>query len=499
MRIASRDALGSSGMVGGPGAVGRRLPHLVLALVFGACCGVDLHPPTAGSLGLAAPTRAMDRVHERLATGPKRLWAGAAAVDVTTDLPRTRGIPLGGFEFGRTNQGVRDPVFARALFLDDGNAPLVLVAVDNIGMMNDDVRAARALATDRWGDRVIVASTHDHVGPDTVGFWGCAAFGALPVCSGKDAEYMVRLRHGIAQAIDLAASSARPARLRTVVARADPVLSANVHNEIEHQKDDSVRILSLDGEDGANIAVVANWGCHAEALLNDVQLSADWPGVFYRRWAQEVGGVGIFVEGAQGGLVAPNPYAVLPGPKVPDLQPEDFPVEQRLVLRDKIGHSIFETVRDALKAAPAGHGPDGVTIAAAARRVELPVDNWMVKYMVSRGIPERDLRWNPDGRDAWMRTDVVAARLQSGGAVLADLVTLPGEPAPPFVAEVDATSSAPVKLNVALGNDEIGYILREADWDQPWYEYEHTLSLGRSTSTRLLEVVRELRAVLGAR
>jgi hypothetical protein len=455
------------------------------------CCGSqwrERQPPR-----LAPATKALDSVHERLArTGGGRLHAGAAVVDVTPELP----LFLGGFEAGRLSQGVRDPVFARALYLDDGQSPFVLVTIDVIGLQNDDVRECRELASDRWRDRILVASTHDHAGPDTIGLWGRTLAGVVPLCTGRIPEYMDDLRRKVALAVDAAALAARPARIRVAATRVEPVLSENVHEEIASQKDDLLRVLVVEGEDGAPIAGVANWGCHAEALGNDDHVSADWPGAFYRRWEREVGGVGIFAAGALGGLVAPNFRANLRGPlpepgrTIEDYRIENQSITERLALMEAIGGAIADAAAAAARGAEA-LGPDGVTLSVATGRVKLEMDNWRFEYVDRKRLAPRSSKRS--GGRTFVETDVVALRIRAEGRVVADLASVPGEPTPPVVEDLDATSDAPAKFNVALGNDEIGYILREAEFDRDAYEYERTLSLGSRTATRLVEAIRELR------
>jgi hypothetical protein len=471
---------------------------LVTAALLGAltaiagCCGSMVADP--GKMDLPRTTKNMDKVHDRLvATGEKRLYAGAAVVDITTDLARGKGIFLGGFDSGRRNKGVRDPVYARALFLHDGYEPFVLVTIDTIGYMNDDVRDAVGLVTDRFQDRVVIGSTHNHVGPDTMGIWGCAFAGVLPVCSGRIPEYMEEVRHRIAHAVDLAAASAKPAKLRAGTAMAPRDLCLNIHDEIENVTDDLVRVLAFEDDDGKSIGVLANWGCHAESMWNDDQLSADWPGAFYKQWDREFGGVALFAPGALGGLAAPNPFAHKPDvERNPELSPGDLPVDDRVALRDHIGKALHQTVKAALAGSRA-EGP-GVRLHSLTRRIELPVLNWLYSYIGNRGLIRRTVRH--EGTRQFLFTDVTALRILAGGRVVADLATIPGEPAPQLVQEIDRSSGAAVVLNIALGNDEIGYVLREDDWDLPYYEYERSMSLGKGTGTSIMGVIRDLRGEL---
>lgn len=466
-----------------------------LGLLLAGCCGsVELDRSKVTTLPIE---KALDATHRDLAArADGKLYAGAAVVDITTDLVRKEGIYIGGFDMGRKSTGVRDPVYAHVLYLDDGRQPFVLVTMDTIGFMNDDIRALKALATDAWQDGIIIASTHDHVGPDLVGYWGPACAGVLPVCSGKVLHYVENVKYLVANAIDQAARSARPARLRVAEFDVDPELSLNIHKEIRKQKDDRARVLVAEGEDGKVIATLANWGCHAEALWNDSQLSADWPGVFYQRVQQELGGVALFAQGALGGLVTINPGddKMATEPEIMDVFLKHMTTAERVALRDRIGNAFADQVIKAVKGATRTFGPEGVRLTMGAKRVELENSNWVFRYMFSRGLIERRARW--DGDRMFMTTDFAGLRIRSGDQVVVDLSSVPGEPAPPLVQEFDATSPALVKFNIALGNDEIGYIVREADWELPQYEYEQTMSLGKGTGTKVLQVLREIRAGL---
>ncbi|MBM4397057.1 MAG: hypothetical protein FJ087_15380 [Deltaproteobacteria bacterium] len=477
----------------------RALATIGVALFVHGCCGSMQTEPCPAKLGAPVPEKALDRVHAEIAArNDGKLYAGAAMVDITTDLARAKkGIYLGGFDMGRRNKGVRDPVYAHALYLDDGREPLVVVSLDVIGFMNDDVRLVRALASDRHREAIVIASTHDHVGPDTIGYWGPALGGYLPVCPGRVPEYMTLVRHLTARAIDEAAKSARPVRLRPGTGPVDPTLSLNIHPEIRKQKDDVVRVLAIeDAADGKPVAVLANWGCHAEAMWNDDQLSADWPGVFYRRWQAEVGGVPVFVEGALGGLVSPNPgdEKMAKAPEIMDVFLEHMSTAERVALMERVGNGFFDAVRAVVAGATRTYGPEGVTLKVASKRIELIQDNWVFDYMGKRRLIRRDATYR--GGTTVLSSDIVAARIRAGGEVIADLATVPGEPTPPLVAEIDATSPAPVRFTVALGNDEVGYIVREADWDLAIYEYERQMSLGKPTGSVVLGAIKDLRSGL---
>ncbi len=82
---------------------------------------------------------------------------------------------MGGFAPGRLAHGVRDSLWARTLVLESAEQRLVIVVLDVIGFNGNRVRGAKAALAEEYGihrDEVIIASTHTHSGPDTMGMWG---------------------------------------------------------------------------------------------------------------------------------------------------------------------------------------------------------------------------------------------------------------------------------------------------------------------------------------
>jgi hypothetical protein len=61
--------------------------------------------------------------------------------------------------------------------LDSKGVRVAIVAVDLIGYFKNEVDTARALVSPASDvDFAVVASTHQHEGPDTLGIWGPDAF-----------------------------------------------------------------------------------------------------------------------------------------------------------------------------------------------------------------------------------------------------------------------------------------------------------------------------------
>ena len=97
------------------------------------------------------------------------LRAGFARVEITPG----PDCSLMGYEFRQEhlppgNDGVHDPLFARALVLDDGTQPAVLVSLDLAVVptpLARELRKAVAVKLKTGVERVILACTHTHSGP----------------------------------------------------------------------------------------------------------------------------------------------------------------------------------------------------------------------------------------------------------------------------------------------------------------------------------------------
>jgi len=77
----------------------------------------------------------------------KTFRAGAAAVDIS---PVTFPAVVSGSFTERTASGINDPLYARALVLDDGTTKLAIVVVDTLFMpreMIDEVKQAASAST----------------------------------------------------------------------------------------------------------------------------------------------------------------------------------------------------------------------------------------------------------------------------------------------------------------------------------------------------------------
>src|SRR4051794_15181433 len=98
------------------------------------------------------------------------LKAGAAAVKITPSLDRT--VYIAGYDNNRVAESIHDDLWARALVLDDGKTRMAFVSCDLIGLSNFRIRQFRSAVRSVPSENVLIACTHVHSGPDTLGLWG---------------------------------------------------------------------------------------------------------------------------------------------------------------------------------------------------------------------------------------------------------------------------------------------------------------------------------------
>lgn len=451
---------------------------IISGLWVGSCCSNTCELLYKGPQKPTSKPTVLDKAHaRRLADNDHRLFVGAAQVDITTELARTKGIYLGGFYSGRRNKGVRSPVFAHCMYLDTGDNFVVFEEIDTIGIEHPDIMDAKAIMTSKYADHIIINAAHDHVGPDTIGYWG-PSMGIVPVCSGRVESYMNKMKHLMAKCVEQAVKNARPARLRFGTAQAAKDLSRNLHYAIIDQKDNTVNVMQALDLNGKSIGAMVNYGNHAEAMWNDTKLGADWPGVMCDSLKDL--GVVVFVQGAVGGLVTVDPGRKLCGKRsLDDVFRDDMPTSKRVALRNKVGHGVAKAVRQALAKADPAVGPDGLSLKIASRTFNIRNDNWVFAYMAKRGIIKRPV--DRSGDNSFI-TDMILVTLFQNKKAIAQFVSIPGEPAPTVFKDLKSMMQGKWRFLIGLGEDEIGYIVRKSDWNQPYYKYERSMSPGIETA-----------------
>jgi hypothetical protein len=221
------------------------------------------------------------------------LLAGAERVEITPPC----GVDLMGYGAREgVATGVHDPLYARALALrqtdkSDRASGLVLVVADlclitpaQAGWVRQEIGSRTGLSP----GSVLVSCTHTHSGPDT---------GLMARMTGReDPPHVAPLLGLLVEAGCRAYEAASPSHLCWERTRAQ--IGRN-RRRADGPLDPEVLVLHVQDARGASRAVLYSHACHATVLGHDnLEISADWPGVASNRIEQETGGLALFLLGA---------------------------------------------------------------------------------------------------------------------------------------------------------------------------------------------------------
>jgi hypothetical protein len=426
-----------------------------------------------------------------------QLRAGAAQSLITPQIDGHQTY-LAGFGHNRVATSIHDPLYVRCLALQAGHPIVVMCAADLIGLFYADIQKIRELFRTQSppGSLLMVACTHVHEGPDTLGLWGATA-----QQSGVDANYLHWVEQKIAATAAEAARSPRPASLR--LARDDHPLLAQLQSvdRPPYIKDPLLLVMQVVGvADQKTIATVVNWSDHPETLnRKNTEITADYPGWICRYLEQRYGGTALFFNAAVGKVSTLGSQVAL-------LDPETGRVAEDGAWRkpELLGTLIGRIAEGALAHAEIV-SPDALVQRSST--FFLPLDNDRFRIAEAAGIFGDRRPLYTDGKpdssatertagDQNVRvatgrtllTEVYYLGLKAGGRVLAEFVTIPGEAFPevvdggiaryPGADFPDAPIETPVrqllrsqyKFVLGLGNDELGYLIPKAEWDErpPW-------------------------------
>jgi len=126
-----------------------------------------------------------------------------ATFGLTAVVNHTDPVYIAGFGNDRQATGYNDQLWARGVVVDGANGRVAIVSVDLVGYFNAEVETIRSLIDPSAGvDYVVVSSTHQHEGPDTLGIWGPDA-----TTSGIDFGYLDFVNQSVANCINEAAAN----------------------------------------------------------------------------------------------------------------------------------------------------------------------------------------------------------------------------------------------------------------------------------------------------
>ena len=427
------------------------------------------------------------------------LRAGAAKAIITPDVKAAK-VYMAGFGNNRVATGVHDDLYVRCLALGAGNQTVAMCEADVIGLFSEDVSRIREMVRARAPEvtHVIVASTHDHEGPDTLGLWG-----PTPFLSGMDEKYMDLLQDHIVTTIVEAVHSMQDARL--TLARDDHPLLALLQDDSRppYVKDPYLFVMRLDSTaTGKPITTLVNWSDHPETLGGkNTEITADYPHWLCQYVEEHIGGTAVFFDGSIGGLISTL------GDQVALQDPDNGEIAKENTWRkaELFGTTLGKLAERALQSGEAV-ALDSLDFRYGVISIPLHNDHFRVagalgiykgrKPLYTAGkidasvgekqFPGYGLLKYATGDE--IQTEVDYLRLMSQGRIVAEIVTVPGEiypelinggitrypgadfPDEPFEPAIREHLKSKYQFIFGLANDELGYIIPKAEWDDqpPW-------------------------------
>jgi len=429
------------------------------------------------------------------------LMAGAAKVIITPTVnesdPYADPVWIGGWDI-RVAVGIHDDLYARSFVVRSKETTIAIVSVDLVGLFYADVQEIRAMVDPSLGiDHVIVASTHNHEGPDTMGLWG-----PHPFISGEDPEYMAFVKEQVVSCIETAAQGMEEAELE-VAHTTVPGIMANGRDSGLVYPD--LVVMRFEGGKKKTIATVLNFAGHPEVLDGEpfnYLISADYLAYVYDYIENRLGGVAVFLNGALGGMITPDVDGVFDGLETPGL-----PVNRTFEMAEEIGSRLASAAIEALRDAKECKN---TKIILKKATVDVPLDNFDFRLLSSQPIPailtrdlytEGELDTSSMDISDWFELPPGYVNLPLGEDLRTELnvvkigfiemVTVPGELLPKLGHQLTETMmTGKYNIIVGLGNDELGYIIPFEDWDPT--KYEESMSAGRETGPIILDALQAL-------
>ena len=269
----------------------------------------DAHYKTSGYFKKALAAIDTAAAKTRLAGDMAPLRAGWAVREIT---PKP-GHPMAGYG-GRANDkkstGVREPLYVKALALNDGTDTVVILGSDMLQTLPnllEKVEARVSKSVSLTNRSIMYTSSHTHSGPG-----GLAPGFAAEMSYGKhDPAYVQLLADRFSEAIEEAVKGMAPARL----AHGSVDVPEYIRNRSRKNApaDSTLNVAVVEQVDGGQRLYLARYSAHGTAYGEEVmELNGDYAGAFQRAVETKSGTPLLYMGGAVGSM-CPNP----PGPPLP--------------------------------------------------------------------------------------------------------------------------------------------------------------------------------------
>ena len=387
------------------------------------------------------------------------LKVGAAYRIITPDplLPVSGGV------------GVPNPVTikngeltTRALVLLNDETQIAIVSIDNLGVPKIIGDRIRALVPNINPENILIGASHTHSAPDIYGFADEKGN------SGADLKYIDWIVQQTADAINEAHSKVESAYLKVAVGKAEGKIAYNAYAPKLYDPRCGV-IQFISSSDNNTISTIVNYAIHPEVIGSDRGIcTPDLIGPLYDKIESTVGGVALFMNSAQGGMVT-----------------ADNRLENGEEANDwneciRIGELLAEESLRIISNAEIQKNP---VLFCSNNDFELPIDSELMNFILKHAILDYNI---PESGKLVTRMNL----LNIGSA---QIITIPGEALPNIGFYIKRHMKTKNPFLFGLTNDAYGYIITKEDYNSfKTYNYITRTSLGERTADIIIENALEL-------
>jgi hypothetical protein len=395
-------------------------------------------------------------------TNAQTFKAGAALRVITPE----KLLPIsGGMGTPEMPVGKQGDLFVRALVFEKGETRVAIVGIDNLGWPAVLGDRSRELIKGIPPENILIGVTHTHSAPDAY------AFPDENGKTGADLEYLDWCVSQIADAVNEAVANLEPAALKTTVGEAKGKIAYNYYAPQLYDPRCGVMqaVATLGENNGKIIATLVNYATHPEILGTKRKLiSPDLCGPLYERIESKVGGIALFMNSAQGGMVTAD------NRRENGQEASDW--EECI----RIGHLMADEALRIIEPAQLQENPE---LFCASKTIEFPIDSEELRWVFKNSPVLNKTVQNND-------FSKITTRLNLLNIGKAQILTIPGEALPNigFYLKRNMKTSQPFLFG--LTNDALGYILTKEDFNSfERYNYISRTSLGEFTGEIFVEEV----------
>lgn len=340
----------------------------------------------------------------------------------------------------------------RVLVFEKGKIRVAIVNVDNLGWPAALGDKSRALIKGIAPENILIGATHTHSAPDAYGF---------PNEKGEnfaDLNYLDWCTRQIADAVNEATEKLENVSLKVAVGEAKGKIAYNYYADQLYDPRCGVIQVVSDVNPEKIIGTLVNYAVHPEVIGSGRGiLSPDLCGPLYDRIESKAGGIALFMNGAQGGMVTA------------DNRQEDKKEANDWQECKRIGDLLADEALRLISGAPIQKNPQ---LFCKSKMVDFPVDSEMMRYILKNSPIKNKLSGG----------NTVSTRVNLVNIGTAQILTIPGEALPNIGYYLKRKMNTKNPFLFGLTNDAFGYMLTKVDFNSfKRYDYVSRTSLGEMT------------------